>query len=128
MGAVVFVMLLILFLRLVDSGSERDLPRTALEPQPFDLHVPGPCRPPEYIRNARTFLLPKLQHRPPTSPPNGPPIPDPPPALPSGKILDRPHLTTQYPLRAPHRYAKPKPVSRLPQTGAVSPILYYVVM
>src|SRR5215210_85361 len=76
-AAVVFVVLLILFLRLVDSGSEGDLPRSALEPQLFDLHVPGPRRPPEYIRNARTFLLPKLQHRLPISPPNSPPTPDP---------------------------------------------------
>src|SRR5215212_10879390 len=97
MGAVFFVVLLKLFLRLVDSGSEGDLPRTALEPQLFDLHVPGPRRPPEYIPNARTFLLPKLQHRPPISPPNSHPTPDPFTALPSGKILDRPHLTTQYP-------------------------------
>src|SRR5215208_451482 len=57
--AVVCVALLIFFLRLVNSGCEGDLPRTALEPQLFDLHVPGPRRPPEYIRNARTFLLPK---------------------------------------------------------------------
>src|SRR5215207_2467442 len=55
---VVCVVLLILFLRLVDPGFEGDLPRTALEPQLFDLHVPGPRRPPEYIRYARTFLLP----------------------------------------------------------------------
>src|SRR5687767_15943290 len=75
MGAV-FVVLLILFLRLVDSGPERDLPRTALNPQPFDLQVPGQRRPPEYIRNALTFLLPKLEHWPPISPPNRPPTPD----------------------------------------------------
>src|SRR5215211_3872089 len=97
MGAV-FVVLLILFLRLVDSRSEGDLPRTALEPQLFDLHVPGSRRPPEYIRNARTFLLPKFQHRPPISRPN----------------LHRPHLTSQYPLHAPHRNVKTKPESRLP--------------
>src|SRR5215208_4206182 len=60
MGAVVFVVLLILFLRLVDSGSEGDLPRTALEPQLFDLHVPGPRRPPEYLRHA---LPPKQPRR-----------------------------------------------------------------
>src|SRR5215211_603068 len=114
MGAVVFVVLLILFLRLVDSGSEGDLPRTALEPQLFDLHVSGPCRPPEYIRNARTFLLPKLQHRPPISPPNGPPTPDPCTALPFRNALHRQHLTSQYPLHTSHRYAKPKPESRLP--------------
>src|SRR5215217_2095593 len=94
MGAVVFVVLLILFLRFVDSGSERDLPRTALEPQLFDLHVPGPRRPPEYIRNARTFLLPKLQHRPPLSPPNSPPPPYPPlpPPLPKQPPQAAPHL------------------------------------
>src|SRR5215218_8530177 len=114
MGAVVFVVLLILFLRLVDSGSEGDLPRTALEPQLFDLHVPGPRRPPEYIRNARTFLLPKLQHRPPIWPPNYPPTPDPRTALPSRNTLHRQHLTSQYPLYAPYRYAKPKPESYLP--------------
>src|SRR5918911_1580112 len=119
MGAV-FVVLLILFLRLVDSRSEGDLPRTALEPQLFDLHVSGPCRPPEYIRNARTFLLPKLQHRPPISPPNGPSTPDPFITFPSRNNLDRPHLTSQYPLYAPHRNFKTKPESRLPQTGAVS--------
>src|SRR5215210_2011047 len=108
MGAIL-VVLLILFLRLVDSGSEGDLPRTALEPQLFDLHVPGPSRPPEYIRNARTFLLPKLQHRPLISPPNSPSTPDPYITLPSRNNLDRPHLTSQYPLYAPHRYTKPKP-------------------
>src|SRR5215217_5861388 len=96
MGAVC-ILLLILFLRLVDPGPEGDLPRTALEPQPFDLHVPGPRRPPEYIRNARTFLLPKLQHRPPTSPPISPPTPDPFITLPSRNNLDWPHLTSQYP-------------------------------
>src|SRR5215213_8050274 len=68
MGAV-FVVLLILFLRLVDSRSEGDLPRTALEPQLFDLHVPGSRRPPEYIRNARTFLLPKFSTGPPSRAP-----------------------------------------------------------
>src|SRR5215217_6931026 len=119
MGAVVFVVLLILFLRFVDSGSERDLPRTALEPQLFDLHVPGPRRPPEYIRNARTFLLPKLQHRPPLSPPNSPPPPAPPLTPPHPHNPHRPHLTSQYPLYASHRYTKPQPESRLPQTGAV---------
>src|SRR5215208_1709707 len=113
MGAV-FVVLLILFLRLVDSRSEGDLPRTALEPQPFDLHVPGPRRPPEYIRNARTFLLPKLQHRPPHSPPISPPTPAPFITLPSRNNLDWPHLTSQYPLYAPHRYTKPKLDCRLP--------------
>ena len=128
MGAVLFVVLLILFLRLVDSGSEGDLPRTALDPQLFDLHVPGPRRPPEYIRNALTFLLPKLEHWPPISPPNSPPIPDPFITLPSRNILHRPHLTSQYPLCAPYRYAKPKPESRLPQTRAVRTILYYAVM
>src|SRR5919112_2655586 len=66
---VVCALLFILFLRLVDPGPEGDLPRTALEPQPFDLQVPGPRRPPEYILNARTFLLPKPQHSPPISPP-----------------------------------------------------------
>src|ERR671910_257343 len=113
-GAVVFVVLLILFLRLIDSGSEGDLPRTALEPQLFDLHVPSPRRPPEYIRNAPTFILPKIQHRPPISPPNSPPTPDPSTALPSRDALERSHLTSQYPLYTPHRYAKPKPESRLP--------------
>src|ERR671915_420387 len=101
MGAVVFVVLLILFLRLVDSGSEGNLSRTALEPQLLDLHVPGSRHPPEYIRNARTFLLPKPQHS---------------------------TLTSQYPLCASYRYAKPKPESRLPQTRAVSVSLYYAVM
>src|ERR671912_84068 len=91
---VVCVVLLIRFLRLVDPGFEGDLPRTALEPQLFDLHVPGPRRPPEYIRNARTFLLPKLQHRPPISPPTSPPTPDPFITLPSRNILHRPHLTS----------------------------------
>src|SRR5215212_1488572 len=128
MGVVVFVVLLILFLRLIDPGSEGDLPRTALEPQLFDLHVPGPRRPPEYIRNARTFLLPKLQHRPPISPPNGPSTPDPFITLPSRNNLDRPHLTSQYPLYAPHRNFKTKPESRIPQTGAVSLCRYYAVM
>src|SRR5215217_2236328 len=127
MGAV-FVVLLILFLRLVDSGSEGDLPRTALEPQLFDLHVPGPRRPPEYIRKARTVLLPKLQHRPPPSPSNNPPTPDPFIMLPSGNNLDRSHLTSQYPLYAPHRNIKSKPESRLPQTGTVSLFSYYAVM
>src|SRR5919112_4523006 len=74
---VVCVLLLILLLRLVNPGPQGDLPRTTLEPQLFDLHVPGPRRPPEYIRYARSFLLPKLQHRPPISPPNGPSTPDP---------------------------------------------------
>src|SRR5215213_8382492 len=100
MGAV-FVVLLILFLRLVDSRSEGDLPRTALEPQLFDLHVPGPRRPPEYIRNARTFLLPKLQHRPPPSPPNSPPTPHPFLMLPPPNNPDRSHLPPQNPLYAP---------------------------
>src|SRR5215218_1292559 len=126
--AVVCVALLIFFLRLVNSGCEADLPRTALEPQLFDLHVPGPRRPPQYIRNARTFLLPKLQHRPPISPPNSPPIPDPFIMLPSRTNLDRPHLTSQYPLYASHRYTKPQPESRLPQTGAVSLSWYYAVI
>src|SRR5688572_12390551 len=63
---VVWVVLFILFLQLVDSGSEGDLSRTALEPQLLDLHVPGPRRPPEYILNARAFLIPNLQHRSPT--------------------------------------------------------------
>src|SRR5215203_6635083 len=75
MGAVVFVVLLILFLRLVDAGSQGDLPRTALEPQFFDLHVPGPRRPPEYIRNACTFLLSKLQNGPTIHSPTSPPPP-----------------------------------------------------
>src|SRR5918995_3894929 len=101
-GAVVFVVLLILFLRLVDSGSEGDFPRTALEHQLFDLHVPSPRRPPEYILNARTFLLSKLQHRPPISPPNSPPTPDPFTAFPYRNILDRQHLSSQYPLYTPH--------------------------
>src|SRR5215213_4472477 len=60
---VIGVVLLILFLRLVDAGSKGDLPRTALEPQLLDLHVPGPRRLLEYIRYARTFLPPKLEHR-----------------------------------------------------------------
>src|SRR5215211_3255694 len=128
MGAVFFVVLLKLFLRLVDPGSEGDLPRTALEPQLFDLHVPGPRRPPEYIRNARTFLLPKLQHRSPPSPPNNPPTPHPFIMLPSRNNRHRPHLTSQYPLYAPHRNVKSKPESRLPQTGTVSLFWYYAVM
>src|SRR5215207_5761712 len=109
MDAVFLVVLLILFLRLVDSGSEGDLPRTALEPQLFDLHVPSPRRPPEYIRNARTFLFPKLQHRPPISPPHSTPTPDPFITLPSRNNLHRPYLTSQYPLYASHRCTKPKP-------------------
>src|SRR5215204_4896301 len=94
MGAfgVICVVLLILFLRLVDPGPEGDLPRTTLEPQVFDLHVPGPSRPPEYIRNARTFLLPKLQNRPPITPPNNLPTPDHFITLPSRNILHRQHL------------------------------------
>src|SRR5829696_1752200 len=118
--AVVCVALVIFFLRLVNSGFEGDLPRTALEPQLFDLHVPGPRRPPEYIRYARTFLLPKLEHRPPISPPNNLPTPDHFITLPSRNILHRQHLTSQYPLYAPHRNVKPKPQSHLPQTRAVS--------
>src|SRR5215204_1589331 len=62
---VVCVVLLILFLRLVDPGPEGDLPRTTLDPHILNLQVPGPCRPPEYIRTARTFLLAQLQHAPP---------------------------------------------------------------
>src|SRR5919107_6212984 len=79
MGAVgvVCVVLLILFLRLVDAGSEGELSRTAFEPHLLDLQVPGSRRPPEYIRNARTFLLPQLQHSTPISPPNRPTTPDP---------------------------------------------------
>src|SRR5215213_684465 len=115
---VVGVVLLILFLRLVDAGSQGDLPRTTLEPQLLDLHVPGPRRPPEYIRNARTFLLPKLEHRSLIGFPYNPP-PDPSSTPPSRNTLDRPHLTTQYPLYAPHRYPKAKPESRLSQTSAV---------
>src|SRR5215208_5321489 len=127
MGAVC-VVLLILFLRLVDPGPEGDLPRTALEPQLFDFHVPGPRRPTEYIRNARTFLLPKLQHRPPISPPNSPPTPDHLITLPSRNILHRPHLTSQYSLYTPHRNVKSKPECRLPQTSAVLSFRYYAVM
>src|SRR5918998_68717 len=104
---VVCVLLLILFLRLVDPGPQRDLPRTTLEPQLFDLHVRGPRRPPEYIRYARSFLLPKLQHRPAIPPPYSPPAPGPLCALPPRNTLNRTHLTTQYPLHTPHRYAKP---------------------
>jgi hypothetical protein len=46
MDAVVFVVLLILFLRLVDAGDDGDLPRTALEPEILDLEIPGKSRPP----------------------------------------------------------------------------------
>src|SRR5919107_5290683 len=102
---VVCVVLLILFLRLVDAGSEGELSRTAFEPHILDLQVPGPRRPPEYIRNARTFLLPKLEHRPSYPPANAPPpctlLP-----LPRGNRPHRPHLSTQYPLHTPHRYSK----------------------
>src|SRR5687768_16664321 len=127
MGAVC-VVLLIFFLRLVNPGPEGDLPRTALEPQLFDLHVPGARRPTEYIRNARSFLLPKLQHRATISPPNSPPTPDHLITLPSRNTLDRPYLTSQYPLYTPHRNVKTKPESRLPQTRAVSLLWYYAVM
>src|SRR5215210_4912268 len=116
MGAVevVVVVLLILFLRFVDSGSERDLPRTALEPHILDLHVPCPSRPPEYIRNAPTSLLPKLEHRPPNYPPTTPPPPRPSSTLHRRNPLDRQHLTTQYPLYTPRRYTKSERQSRLP--------------
>src|SRR5919107_916122 len=87
------------------AGPQRDLPRTTLDPQLFDLHVRGPRRPPEYIRYARSFLLPKLQHRPTIPPPYSPPAPGPLCALPPRNTLNRTHLTTQYPLHTPHRYA-----------------------
>src|SRR5215213_4035842 len=124
---VVGVVLLILFLRLVDAGSQGDLPRTTLEPQLLDLHVPGPRRPPEYIRNACTFLLPQLQNRPTIRSSTSPPSPHSPGFPPRRNILDRPHLTTQYPLHAPDRYAKAKPERHPPQTRTVCLSLYYAV-
>src|SRR5215208_1992065 len=93
-SGMVRVVLLILFLRLVDAGSQGDLPRTALEPQFLDLHATGPRRPPEYIRNPRTFLLTKLQHRPPIFLPARSPSPEPYSPLPRRHTLDRPHLPT----------------------------------
>src|SRR5215213_9026538 len=117
MGVVFFVVLLKLFLRLVDPGSEGDLPRTALEPQLFDLHVPGPRRPSEYIRNARTFLLPKLQHRSPPPPPHNPS--DPPPLhhapLPKQPRQVAPHLAVSSVRSSPKRQVqarKPPPANR----------------
>src|SRR5215212_900365 len=98
MSGMVRVVLLILFLRLVDAGSHGDLPRTTLEPHFFDLHVPGPRRPPEYIRNASTFILPELQNGPTIDSPTSPPPPHSPGPSPRRNILDRPHLTPQYPL------------------------------
>src|SRR5215210_844970 len=114
MGTAVFVVLLILFLRLVDPGPEGDLPRTTLEPYILDLQIPGPRRPPQYIRNAPTFLLPKLQHRPSVDAPASRPIPGTLKTLPRRNTLQRTYLTTQYPLYTPHRYAKAKPDRRLP--------------
>src|SRR5215211_964675 len=128
MSGMVRVVLLILFLRLVDADSQGDLPRTTLEPQFFDLHVPGPRRPPEYIRNACTFLPPKPQNGPTIHSPTSPPPPHSPGFLPRRNILNRPHLTTQYPLHAPNRYAKAKPERHLPQTRTVCLSVYYAVM
>src|SRR5215211_5127014 len=125
---VVCVVLLILFLRLVDAGSEGDLPRTALEPHLLDLQVPGPRRPPEYIRNALTFHLAELEHRPPNSPPTVAPLPCTLLPLPRGNLLHRPHFPTQYSLHAPHRYPQTKREGRLPQGHAPSFELYYAVM
>src|SRR5215210_8413336 len=125
---VVCVVLLILFLRLVDAGSQGDLPRTALEPHILDLHVPGPRRPPEYIRNARTFLLTELEHRPSAYPPTNAPPPCTLFTLPRRNHPHRPHLSTQDPLYTPHRYPQTKRESRLPQCRTVPVKLYYAVM
>src|SRR5215210_6015967 len=125
---VVCVVLLILFLRLVDAGSEGDLPRAALEPHIFDLHVPGPRRPPEYIRNARTFLLAELEHRPSAYPPTNAPPPCTLFTLPRSNHPHRPHFSTQYPLHNPHRYTQTKRESSLQQGHSPSFRLYYAVM
>src|SRR5829696_99475 len=56
--------LVILFLRLVDAGCNRNFTRTALEPEILNLQIPGPRRLPQYIRDAATFLVPKPKDRP----------------------------------------------------------------
>src|SRR5215208_234840 len=53
------LVLFILILRLVYAGCDRDFPGTAHEPEILYLQIPGQRRPPQYIRDASTFLVPE---------------------------------------------------------------------
>src|SRR5919112_2666556 len=56
------VSLLILFLRLVDSAAKGDLTPAALDLEVLDLQIPGPGRPPEYIRDPCPVFVPEHEY------------------------------------------------------------------
>src|SRR5947209_12368294 len=116
-GPPLFALLLILFLRLVDAGSQDDLAGTLLDVQPREVQVARPRRPQQHGCDLGEVLVPYREYRSsgPVSPLHGrSSTPSYLLQTPDHHLVRRHNLPRNHPLYGPQRYLQTQLPRRLP--------------